>query len=147
MALFWATMRLTAGVYGVLGRVAGSSSCAPRPSQIEARRAALLDDLQASPTRHVGKPGGTMAPSGAGYAPSRASRSVGRSVAPSPEMASTTRIAGVLATISPIALMSLTRRRGLGELYVHGLDGRILGEGAAMSAGSALVAPFVLERV
>ncbi len=34
--------------------------------------------------------------------------SVGRSVAPRPEMASTTRMAGVAATISPIALMSLT---------------------------------------
>ncbi len=66
--------------------------------------------------------------------------SVGRSVAPSPEMASTTRIAGVLATISPMALMSLTTPVEVSENCTYtALMAGFLARAAAMSAGSALV--------
>ena len=73
--------------------------------------------------------------------------SVCRSLAPRPLMASTTRMAGVLATISPMAWMSLTDAGGrLAVLHVHGLDRRVGGQRLLDVGRVGLGAPGVVER-
>ena len=66
--------------------------------------------------------------------------SVLRSLAPRPLMASTTRMAGVAATISPIALMSLTTPVDVSLCCTNtALMAGSAASAFAMSAGSALV--------